>query len=177
MKTIIAANGETLIFDEKEYEIANKYKWFVYKDKKGHKTIYTLINLRKYYLPQLIFNIEQGKALFRKNGNICDFSKENLIILSRSEYGHITAIRENKASKYIGVHKKKKRWAVKILKDRQAYYKTSYIYEDEAGIVSDYIIMKLYGITAKRNFPELTYEEIKELYENIQNSYGKSLEL
>lgn len=178
MKKIIAHTGETLLFDEAEYDIAKNYTWFVYVDKKGHKTICTFINKQKYYLPQLIFHIEKGKALFRKNGNIFDFSNQNLLILSRSEYGHITAIRQNKASSYIGVHKKKNnRWGVKILKDGRAYYKCSYLDEKEAGIISDYIIIKLFGITAKRNFPELTYEDISGLYENIQNTYGKSLEI
>lgn len=177
MPSIKAVTGETLIFDKEKYIIAKNYRWFVHTDRKGHKTICTYINQRKYYLPKLIFNIEKGQALFKKNGNIFDFSDDNISILTRSDFGHITGTCKSKASKYLGVFQKKKRWAVKITKNNTNYYKCSYIEEYEAGIVADYIIINLFGTSAKRNFPELGYEEIERLYVEIQNSYGKQLEL
>lgn len=49
-------------------------------------------------------------------------------------------------------------------------YETAY----DAAVAADFLAIKKYGELAKRNFTELTLDELKKKYEELQRKYGYS---
>jgi len=76
-----------------------------------------------------------------------------------------------KHSKFLGVSLQqqngKTRWLASIMHKTEIYRLGVYNKEEDAAIAYDKKVLELFGKTDKRNYPDLTYEEIIDLYTNI----------
>lgn len=176
MPVIIAKNGQQIIVDEAEYEIAKQYKWVINETGKNKSTPVTFIDGHYKTFSRVVFGIERGQAIVQKNGNKIDYTRDNIIICKdKSEFWHVvSANRKGKTSQYHDVcyNSTLEKWAVQIRKDGNVITGGRYNKEDEAGIIADYLLMYYYGDITVRNFPDLTTEQLTQRYDEIKEKYG-----
>lgn len=176
MLGIITKDGQRIIVDEVEYEIAKHYKWVLDKTGKNKSTPVTFINGHYKTFSHIVFGIQQGQAIIHKNGNKLDYTRSNIVICNdKSEFWHVVSSNKNgKSSKYHGVcyNNALEKWVVQVRKDGRVIVGGRYNQEDEAGIIADYLLLCHYGDIAVRNFPELTMEQLAQKYYEICEKYG-----
>lgn len=177
--TILIKVGYEILVDETDYVKAIKYKWSLRNRPAGMRSYpYTRIDGKEVSFSKAVFNIEEGQSLYHKNGNCLDYHRDNLLICNKSQQGHLAGSPPNKASKFTGIFysQKMKSWRVKIIKNNKGHYIGSFRNEEEAAIVAEYLNLDLYGSHSKRNFPELSNDEICKRYKQIRDAYGWTLE-
>jgi hypothetical protein len=179
LKVIKTIEGNELLLDDEDYEKASKYKWSTYKTSSGSPTINTTINRRPCLFTSLILRRPKGFMTYFKNGDPYDLRKENIIFLDRRTYCYLIKQPKNKTSKYNGVHLLKGKnsdvWRV----DEPDYSGKHQLYtfesEYEAAVVADYLATKNYGKYAKRNFPDIEYDKLIKMCNDIFDRYGNTV--
>jgi hypothetical protein len=89
-----------------------------------------------------------------------------------SELGHIIGSSNQKHSHFKNVYyfERSNSWAVRLIKDSKII--DGGHYQEDAAVVADYFILNHLGDKSDRNFPELSYDVIKEKYNQIQDKHG-----
>lgn len=179
MKTINTKSRKSLklIIDDEDLNKVSRYEWF--NKSKGNRKfyIYTYIDQKATSIGKLIFNHKRNECLYFKNSNPYDFRRDNVLVLTRQEQGHLVGgINKKKSSKYHGVYycNSTNKWWVRVNKAEKASSEHSYLIEQEAAIVADYLSREKYKGKANKNFPDLSMEELKEKYFDIKRKYGVS---
>lgn len=171
---VIAKSGEVLLFDEPYYSIAIKYNWRS-----------TIINGKKYFsafvdgksqsLSKLVFDIKPNHIVYHKNGISEDFSNSNIIICSRHDVWQITEKKPGKMSQYYYVtwYNSHSKWGVEQERNRGIRQRWMFHEEIEAALWADYRNAILLQNGLKRNFPELTHEQLEERITELNIKYGR----
>ncbi len=168
METIQIKN-QTIKLDNEDYLKAIQYKWYISKN-----IVYAKVEGKNITFSKLVFNIEPGYLIWHKNNDPFDFTRDNILFISRSEFGRY--INKEKKSRYHNVHwdAHKKSWIVNIDKENKRYFGGRYPVEKDAAIVADYFNTKIYRTKAKHNF-KWKYEDLLiEAYNKILDKYGDS---
>lgn len=175
-RCITCKDGTQLYLSKEKYDIAINYKWCVQKSNSGSITMVTYFNGGKKNFIEVVFGVDtKTHLLYHKNGNRLDFTDDNITIVSRSEFGHLSGGRKRKKSKYKGVYKVPNwKWAAKIVKEKKQFFGGYYVYEFEAGLVADFMTKKHFGEKVNLNFPMLTMEQLEEICQLIEDKYGSS---
>lgn len=123
-----------------------------------------------------IFGLKENQVIYHKNGNPCDFRRDQIIICTRSELGHFIGSSNIKLSKYKGVYyyERSNKWAVRIIKEGKIYDGGHFSSDEDAAIIADYLILKNFGNDAERNYTEIPVQEIEERYNQILAQYGQN---
>ena len=195
MKEIVIKDGKVIIVDDDYYDQAIQYNWHVNRsDKYGHVT--TTLNGRVVSFKKLILGICSPKIALFKNDNSLDLRKENIFVFdSRSDF--VSAMHKlgkfhtncsyrfnesiskaaqgqrtfgKKNSKYIGVRlvPTVRMWQAVIRRANQNYFCGSYELEEYAALAYDKKAIELFGLNAKRNFPDLSYEDLDDKLKIIE---------
>lgn len=168
--SIFTKHGTEIILDNDDYDKAREYSWII-----DHQVPKTLIDGKRVSIEKLIFGANQSQRIIHLNKNIYDFRRNNISICSRETYRYLARAETRRIhSKYYGVVKAKKAWAAKVYSsDTKQRYET-YHTEWEAAVAADYYAIIKYKEFALRNFPEMPFEEIREIrdkaYAEIQNN-------
>lgn len=179
MPIISCPNGNKIIIDDTDYEKAKDYTWLAYNYENDDARIFTLINKKRHSMSKLIFGIEKGQCIYRKNGNPFDFRRENIIICkNKSEFAQLSFPRVNKTSKYNNVYwdRKGEVWIVAVRVEKKIYHGGRFHDEYDAAIVADFLIFKYYGNSITRNFPGLTSSDINEIHDEVLKKHGQTPE-
>lgn len=168
MKTI-QIKDKQLKLDIEEYDKGIHYKWYITKSE-----VFTKIEGKKVSLSKLLFSTLPGYLIWHKNGDSFDFTRDNIMIISRSEFARY--IKRNKKSKYHNVHWDiaNQGWMVNIDKDGNRNFGGRYSLEEEAAIVADYLNIKIYSNNIKSNFKRENENALIEAYNKIVDKYGES---
>lgn len=171
---ILKINEYEVLLDKEQFEAATKHKWRIKKS--GNSiTPYIIIDGKIKCISKVIFGLDSDHNVFHKNGNCLDYRKQSIIICNKKQLAYLVSNckNKNKASKYYGVIYRKDRgkWCTTI---RSGSKIKSYDFssEEEAALIADYFAITNYGDVAKRNFPNLSYEQIKEKYYELKKKYG-----
>lgn len=151
-------------------EIKNGY--LTDKSSKGRIDVMFCKNGKRVLLSRFLMNAPLDHYVVFNSGNRLDFRRENLRVISRSEYYYLHSTQ--KTSIYHGVHYNStaKRWIVSlILKGeliRDHYYKN----ESDAGLAAEYQ-MRIHDFSsAIFNFPTLSNQEVIDHYNTLREKYG-----
>jgi hypothetical protein len=170
MSEIIAINGEKILVDDEEYEIACKFKWRITKE--GAAT--TSFKNKKYTFSKLIYKIEPGQVVYHKNNDPLDYRRDNIIICSKKISGYLATIEReknnpDKKSRYYGVMKVGNGWIVRYKNKSGRKVQEKYELEEEAALAADYYAVTHYGDFARRNFIGMDFDELAQKYKIIRN--------
>jgi hypothetical protein len=170
MKIIKTKTGEEIFIDDDKFDIASKYIWQL----KDSKRVITYINGKRIAFAKVVFDLGPNQIIYHTNGNPLDFRKCQIKICKMSELGHIIGNSNQKHSHFKNVYyfERSNSWAVRLIKDSTIIDGGHYYSQEDAAVVADYFILNYLGIKSERNFPELSYEVIKEKYNQILDQYG-----
>lgn len=172
---VIAKSGEVLLFDEPYYSVAKKYNWRS-----------NTVNGKKYYsayaggksqsLSKLVFDIKPNHIVYHKNGISEDFSNNNIIVCSRHDVWKITDKKPGRTSRYYYVtwYKSHNKWGVEQERNSGIRQRWMFHEEIEAALWADYRNAVLLQNDRKRNFPELTNEQLEDKIADLNIKYGRS---
>jgi hypothetical protein len=146
--------GKTIIDDE-DFEIFNKYRWFL---NKGYACRHYFFNINRktkhIYLHREITNCPKDKFVDHINHNKLDNRRCNLriVTLSQNQWNQTTQIR-SKSSKYKGVYWSKvaKRWQAYLAFHKKRIHLGLFESEIEAAIAYNEKAKELFGKYAKLN--------------------------
>ena len=196
MKELKTIHGETMLVDDEDYETAKEYRWIVNKDssRDNKGQVFTMIKGKKKSYKKLILGLN-AVATLHKNDNRLDLRRENILAFdSRSECSRViikTYVRKNKPfnpkhskmvqsrtankriheTKYIGVYRIYNRfrpWVSSIVYNYKSIYLGSFGKDEHAALAYDQKALELYGVESRRNFPDLTYEDLTEKLDIIK---------
>lgn len=157
-----------------DYEKADKHKW-IYYSWNNVQRVYTYLNKSMCTFQKIVFGVKNKQLVLHKNGDFLDFTRDNIVICNRSEMIYLlNHINESDETGYYGVYFYKciKKWRVSIMKKGTKKHGGNYETEYDAAIAADFLAIKKYGELAKRNFTELTLDELEKKYEELQRKYG-----
>ena len=186
MKELKTIRGETFLVDDEDYEKAKQYKWRI-KSKNERHIIVASSKLEKRTYKQVILGTDASCTLY-KNDNPFDLRRENIWVFdTKDEYrkahrkiysktntefnSNLSRIVQGKKSKrktkgetqYIGmtyVPQNLRPWRALIAYKRKMYYLGCFRKDEHAALAYDLKALEFFGPEAKRNFPDLTMEEL-----------------
>ena len=164
-------NGDKILLDTQDYEIAKNYKWEWITMQRGNRCVFTYAGKTK-AISAVVFGAIRGSVMHHKNNDITDFRRENIVICSQKELGHLTggkSSKDSKKSQFNGVSFKDGHWAIRDYESKSRPYKY-YQTENDAAIVADLRAVEKYGDKARQNFPELTLDELKKRCSEIEQT-------
>ena len=185
MKELQTIRGITFLVDDEDYEKAKQYRWTI--NTSGH-VITTSTNGSTY--KQIILDTH-GKFTLYKNKNPLDLRRDNILVFDtqkectmvqnkmykKKEFdaelsllSHCRTDRTRKKSEYIGISYMKtlRSWLSKITYKGKKYNLGNFISAESAALAHDKKALELYGTNARRNFPNLTLEELTEKLNRIK---------
>lgn len=170
MRTIKTKTGEEILIDDDKFDIASKYIWQL----KDSKRVVTYINGKRIALANVVFDLEPDQIIYHTNGNPLDFRKSQIKICKMNELGHIIGNTNVKHTHFKNVYyfARSNAWAVRIIKESKIIDGGHYHSQEDAAIAADYFILNHLGEKADRNFPELSYEAIKDKYNQLLDKHG-----
>lgn len=175
---ILNIKSYEFILDAEQYETAKDLDWKICKTSSSH-TPYLNANGHKKCLAKVLFNLSPDISVFHKNGNSFDYRKENLIFCNKMQFAYLLSSckRRDKSSGYYGVYFRKShnRWTTSLSCNSKSI---SFGFSDEkdAAIAADYLARSNYGEAAMLNFPELSFDQVKEAFIKLQVKYGLTRE-
>ena len=169
VKTLFTKDNQPILIDDGLYDLASSYAWVSWNKNGKYNEPVTMINGKRVAFSKLMFASNKQRMVYHRNGNRFDFRSENILVCSRSELGHIIGSTNRKHSQYKGVifYPKLNQWYVRIIKDHKIIEGGYFASIDDASIVADYLIIMNHGKNAKRNHPDIPFEQIKERYNNL----------
>jgi hypothetical protein len=143
--------GKTIVDDE-DFEIFNKYRWFISEDGYVRHIFNTKTKILVSYLHRKIMNCPKGKMVDHINHDKLDNRKENLRIVSNSENQMNQKVRKS-SSKYKGVYWNNhcKNWISQLKCKNKLFYLGIFNSEVEAAKVYNEKDKELFGKYAKLN--------------------------
>lgn len=166
MASIFTRTGIEIILDDEDYIKAKEYRWHI-----DHYVPKTRINDKLVSILQVVFGADKTQRVIHKNNNIYDFSRINISICDKHTYQYLAiAGARNTHSKYYGVAKAKKAWAAKVYDTGTKQRYETYHSEWEAAVAADYHAILKYKEFALRNFPEMSFEEVKKIRDNAYSN-------
>ena len=177
MKELKAICGKTFLVDDEDYEKAKQYRWRIL-NRSGRFLVVTWIKdtNKDVSYKNLIMGLDYRNTRY-KNGNSLDLRRENILIFehhSKVLQGFVRNYNYTKSSQYVGVSRNKSvkygnKWKSAICYCKKQYSLGGYFdTEEEAAYAYDAKAIELYGPDAKRNFPELTPEELAKKISQIK---------
>jgi len=195
MKELQTIHGETFLVDDEDYEKAKQHKWTMTL-LNGIPNVIT--NNKSHYKPwknnilykELILELESECLLF-KNDNPLDLRRENIIIFdSKGERArfrnslysetigskvNLSEVMQDSAKKssnvnYLGVNYLPDiplPWLVTLSRNKMSKYVGCFSTAEHAAIIYDKKVLET-GLDAKRNFPDLTAEELTEKLKKVK---------
>lgn len=166
-----------IFFDQEMLEKAKQYVWRAKKENKRIK-FYTVIDGRERTINQVLFCLDRDHLLLHKNGNQFDYSKDNLEILTRSEFGRRFSSKNSKgkSSNYQNVNwaANEDKWRVRFTKNDSVIYEKFLDDEEDAAYLADYFAVTELGAKHPQNFPELSFKELQERVDYLIDKLGRS---
>lgn len=141
--------GKTIV-DDKDFEIFNKYRWFLHSN--GY--VYRKIKHKIIWLHREILICPKDKVIDHINHNKLDNRKSNLRVVTKSENQHNRIKQTSRcSSRYKGVyyHKRDKCWIAQITNNNTFIYIGSYNLEKEAAKAYNEKAKELFGKYALLN--------------------------
>lgn len=153
-----SANGKSMIIDDDDYGMVNKYSWNIsIKDKNEYASAYLLGSGHRgtrIYAHRLIMNAERGQHIDHKNGDGLDNRRGNLRISTNQENHFNTRKKSKSSSIYKGVtwENRRKHWVAQIMIDGKHIYIGKFDSEVDAAKAYDSRAKELFGDFANLNF-------------------------
>ena len=193
MKELKTIRGETMLVDDQDYEKAKQYKWMINSSTgKSHVITWLKDANKPVSYKNLILGLGSKFTLY-KNDNHLDLRRENIRVFdTRSEcfsaiaktYSKKTRFnikqsidrqrraRTSNPSGYIGIvyvgayplHP----WISTLVHNQTHYYMGNYKSSKHAALAYDQKAIEIYGLESKRNFPNLTLEELTKRVSEIK---------
>jgi dCMP deaminase len=136
-----------VIIDKDMYFNMYKFNWYVSKG--------NYIRCRNFELSRFIMNCNDiNYVVDHINNNTLDNRRCNLRIVTTKENSMNKKKQINCSSKYIGVHKNKKKWIAQIVVNGENKHLGSFDREQDAALARDYATKKFFGEFGNLNFPE-----------------------
>lgn len=173
---LFTVDGTPIYLNKRKYDLAKKYKWHIQRYKNGTPMLVTYFNGKTYYFTHLVFGLQKGEKLYRKDSSIFDFTRENLMMYTRCGKDRRYGKNIRNTSGYNYVYKVKDKWSVCIRIKGTLIYRGKYSDKDEAGIVADYWSLKYAGVCAYLNFPNKHRRTLYREYKRIIEKYGYEFE-
>lgn len=156
MKEIITSNNSKILVDDEDYPLLSRHTWHL--GGANRNIPFTQVRGRKLkawqslYLTQII--LASSAPHIHKNGNVFDFTKENLILHSKQQISISYPKRKQPtSSKYKGVFmdRKRQKWRVRITKDKKPYDIGLFDDELDAALAYNKKAIELFGDDAWLN--------------------------
>jgi len=189
MRELKTKSGKTIYIDDADYGIAVRYQWVLSRSDKYGRVV-TRVDGKTVSYKKLIWGIAAPKRTLHSNGNPLDLRKENVMVfetvgeyaralhstgriragdayvfnesVSKASQGRRTHGKRN--SEYIGVRLAPniRKWQSAIKHAGQTYWLGSYEKEEYAAFAYDKKAIELFGLDARRNFPQMSYDELSD---------------
>jgi len=189
--------GKTILYDEEDYEKAKQYRWTVNTWNGRSRVITNFWNREKncndwISYKELILGIKSKWTLY-KNDNPFDLRRENIWVfdtrnecisvinktfrkdtefsINKSKSSQRSIVKRIKKTDYYGIAYNpnvQRNWAATIVHNYKAYTLGNYTKAEYAAMAYDLKALELYGTKSRRNFPNLTMEELKEMLKEIK---------
>jgi len=172
---ILNIKSYEFILDAEQYETAKDLDWKITKSSSSVSP-FIIIDGHHKCMAKVLFNLASDISVFHKNGNSLDYRKENLIFCNKNQLAYLASNcqkKQNKSSNYYSVYFRTDHnmWTATL---RYNSKNISYGFSDEkeAAIAADYLARVYYGEAAMLNFPELSFDQVKEAFFELQLKYG-----
>ena len=154
MKKIPLSNGESVLVDDADFDMLNKYKWR--KTKEGY--IVTTTPPQK-PMHRMITGLDGfNQVCDYINGNRLDHRRNNLRVCTRQELSRKRAVKSQNPTGYKGVYKRKKkfphysdRYQVRIFFNNERITVGNYETAEEAAEAYNKAAIKYFGEYARLN--------------------------
>lgn len=171
---ILNIRSYEFILDVQQYETAKNLDWKITKSPSSVRP-FLMVDGHQKCMAKVLFNLSPDISAFHKNGNSHDYRKENLIFCNKMQLAYLVSNcqKRDKSSNYYGVHFRAShnKWTTALNCDSKSI---SYGFSDEkdAAIAADYLARLNYGEAAMLNFPELSFNQVKEAFFELKLKYG-----
>ncbi len=158
IRYIALTQGKYAIVDAADYAWLNQWKWCAARS--GNRWYaYRKHHGKTMHMHKLIMNPPPGMVVDHINGNSLDNRRVNLRICTQRQnaWNHGRRKKENATSRFIGVHRDKRRpekCYVRVTRDGKATNLGPFDDEVEAARARDRMAIELHGSFAYLNFPE-----------------------
>lgn len=149
MRNIKTIKNNLIIVDNNNYYNLNKFEWniscgYPYRYKKGHIWFIHW---------DVIGKPKKGFVTDHINGNKLDNRLENLRICNTSQNHCNKGLQKNNKSGFKGVcwHKKRKKWRVKVQKDKKIVFSNEFYNKIDAANAYNIAVIKYHGKFARIN--------------------------
>lgn len=159
MQTITLNNGKLVKVDSEDFPFLNRFLWYVNTDSKKPNNTRVITNIRGKTLNMHEFIMDHKSfkqipvEVTHKNKDWFDYTKENLLILTRSEMRNFNRKRKDNTSGYKGVwfHCLTGKATAEIQKDGVRYRLGWFETAQEAAQAYNNKALELFGPTAYQN--------------------------
>jgi hypothetical protein len=153
------SDGMRVMVDNEDLPRLEQFKWVCRKTSNRNEQVVSMVwngkisKIHTQYLPRVIMDVGKGYIVNRKDPEILDFRKSNLIVCTRKEKERMRGkTKIETTSKYKGVSWRKDRnmWSANICVNDHRMYLGLYILETDAA--------RAYNAAAKKHFGNFAYQ-------------------
>lgn len=167
MKKIILNQGKQAIVNEGDYYELSKHHWSYKKeDQSGNEGVYCY-SIGK-WLHNFLTNCPKNKVVHHINGNRLDNRRENLVVLTRSQFESTkSSLKSNRHGiKGVSWNRRKRKWHVKISVNNRQIYLGSFDNAVVAAMKYNEAALKYHGEYAYLN--DLENIDLKSIYKKLR---------
>lgn len=153
MKLISLSQGLFTKVDDEDYLWLNQWKWHAHRNRNtAHWYAIRADKGKVIRMHRLIMGITDPKMVCDHiKGDGLDNQKTNLRTATPTQNRRNSRSFSNSSSKYVGVYRKKSRWAAKIRMNKKDYYLGAFINEEDAARAYNTKATSLFGEFAHLN--------------------------
>lgn len=153
---LILHSGIIVEFDDSDYELVSKYKWFsIPRGGLFYIAAKPIIDGRvtTIYMHRLIMDAKKGEEVDHIDSRGENNHRINLRLCSRQDNMCCRRKRKNTGSKYLGVSKYNDgiRWVAQIQRDKKVYFLGIYLTEEQAALAYNRAAVEKHGEFARLN--------------------------
>ncbi|MEX3623548.1 AP2 domain-containing protein [Viridibacillus arvi] len=146
VKKLHLQNGYFALVDDQDFDRTNEFNWIVKNASNGKSLTVIRTDKQSCSLGRFLLDLNSGdKTLVtHKNGDILDFRRINLVVVSRNKGNHFSKANGKSTSKYKGVcwDKYRSKWAAAIRVDGRKKHLGRFGNEDDAAKAYNSAVIK-----------------------------------